>query len=86
VSIKVPLVDFAQSLHIHNTRVQNQNIDPSERLESLVQEVLARFHRGDISLDDDGGAATDVIDLIRDFFCSGFVGSVIDDDGRAVLG
>ena len=86
VSIKVLLVDLAQRLHTHNTRVQNQNIDPSKRLESLVQEMLARFHRGDIGLDGDSSAAADVIDLVCDFLGSGLVGSVIDDDRRAVLG
>ena len=83
--IKVFLVDLAQRLHRHNPSVQNQNIDPSKRLEGLVQEVSARLHGGDASFDGDSCAAADPIDLVCNLLRGGFVGSVVYDDRGTVL-
>jgi len=83
--IKVLLIDLAQRLQSHNPSIQNQNVDPSKRLEGLVQEVFARVHGGDVSLDRDRCTAADGIDLVGDLFRGCFVGSIVYDDRGTVL-
>jgi len=84
-SSKKLLVDILQSLRPHNPSVQSQDIDPSKGLEGLIQEMLARFHSRDISLDGDRCTTAEAVDLVGDLLRGCFVGGIVYDNGGTIL-
>ena len=83
--------DFVEGLHItfgdgrkrHDACVVDHDVDLSESLEGLLEELLDVFGIRNISLDCKGASAG-AGDLVDYLFCFGCIAGIVDDDAESV--
>lgn len=74
------LGDRAQSAHLHDRRIEDEEVNASELAQSLVQEAFVLGEGGDVCLDDDGLPSALCVDCVGNALRGGGAGNVVDHD------